>query len=182
VSERRSPGADVSPEAIDEPDEIEDAEPARALLVAIARDRLDEARAIEDASGSVAVGVRRTDDLEAVSPGMPVLIYAFEPGRRVSSVTWCATFAAVVEEAPPGAIDLPAGPPPAPEDGGGDLGDVPDPDPDDDEERAVAYVVLRDIAPLPDREHIATNELVPKQQRGARFFMPRDPRLVHLPP
>ncbi len=152
------------PEALEEADEVlEDDEPTEALLLAV-----DRAELVGD---TIELAIPATEDLERVEEGWPVLVYAFDPGRREPKVTWRATFAGAgdverVEVEPH--VDP-------------ELGDEPDPDPDDDGAVGIVRVRLRDVGPLPEREWISTNELVPKQERRARFYMPREPRVVRLP-
>ena len=50
-----------------------------------------------------------------------------------------------------------------------------------DGEGSGAYFEVEGLEELPKREWLFTNELVSKQERGARYFMPRAPVLVRLP-
>ncbi|MEX0755498.1 MAG: hypothetical protein WD556_10355 [Actinomycetota bacterium] len=197
-------------EAVDEPDELLDDEPTQALLIAAALRHLESGSAVFARHGRVAIPVSAPGDVRLTAAGTPVLIYASEGDeRRVPSVTWRATFAGwvaaadgthptneqlvpptVIEERdradadrdPDASAETTVDPAIGPE-AGRAIGDVPDPDPDEDvdtpEELFVELVALEQ---LPTRDWVSTNELVPKQQRGARYFMPREPRLVRLPP
>jgi hypothetical protein len=111
----------------------------------------------------------------------------------VSVVTWRATFAASSDTAEQ--EELPSSVraelerdatdrirPPVAAITDPEIGDVPDPDPDEEDAAPTVYLRLRGLEPLPERERISTNELVPKQERHARFYMPREPRIVRLPP
>jgi hypothetical protein len=51
---------------------------------------------------------------------------------------------------------------------------------DHDRPRQV-FLEVEDLVQLPPRERVFTNEVVPKQRRGARSFVPMAPTLVRLP-
>ncbi|MEX2274682.1 MAG: hypothetical protein WEA10_03815 [Actinomycetota bacterium] len=194
----RLEGADpIPPEAIDEPDETFGDDSQEVLLAAIALRHLQSGRDVCARRGSVALPVPETGEAASARSGTPVLIYASEAGdRKVPAATWRAMFigwTAATEDGghpagddhvPPTVVvdrDRPADEPAddAPE---RDLGDEPDPDPDDESDGAAGFLEVTTLEQLPERDWVATNELVPKQERRARYFMPLGPRLVHLPP
>ena len=43
------------------------------------------------------------------------------------------------------------------------------------------FIATETLTPLDRREWVFANEVVPKQQRGARSFVPMTPTLVRLP-
>jgi len=55
------------------------------------------------------------------------------------------------------------------------------PVPDDGQPDGQVFLPVTALQPLPPAEWIFTNELVPKQARGGRRFLPRSPTLVQLP-
>ncbi len=73
--------------------------------------------------------------------------------------------------------------------GSGDRGDGSDSeednDDDDDEDDDVmgpqSFFRVSALAPLPRSKWVFTNELVPKQQRRGRSFLPRTPTLISRP-
>ena len=54
-------------------------------------------------------------------------------------------------------------------------------DPDDPERPMQVFLEVAELTELPPAAWVFTNEVVPKQQRGSRYFVPMAPRLVHLP-
>ncbi len=54
-------------------------------------------------------------------------------------------------------------------------------DPDDPERPMQVFLEVAELTELPPAAWVFTNEVVPKQQRGSRYFVPMAPRLVRLP-
>lgn len=156
-----------------------------ALLIAVSRRHLDEASDICERSGAVALPLLSAGDLVSAPDGSLVLVLAVADGDEESrAVSWRATLRSWSNERPasgvPSTVDL-ADPPttesctaPSDHDEGRDDG------PDETREEPV-WIVLGELRELAMRERIHTNELVRKQDRGARYFVPRAPRLVHVP-
>jgi hypothetical protein len=114
--------------------------------------------------------------------------------REVPAATWAAAFQGRVshqEDEPwpaglpptwvdehPAQITVPREPPPS------------DDDDDDDDDEGLdpegvgpqAFFRVSGLERLPRSEWVFANEVVPKQQRGGRTFVPRVPTLVTLPP
>lgn len=185
------------PEAVDEPDETFREQPENALLVAVALRHLESGRDVDAQRGSVALPILDTGEAAGAPSGTAVLIYASEAGdRKVPAATWRATlvrWTAATEsgEHPAGDDLLPQtviedrdrpNAQPVVEEPERDLGDEPDPDPEDEAGDTAGFLEVTELVELPKRDWIATNELVPKQERRARYFMPRGSRLVRLPP
>jgi hypothetical protein len=129
--------------------------------------------------------------LDDVPPSSQVLIVATGE-ETVPAATWGASFLARVgreegdalpEGLPPTWVDehaervARAAPVP-----GAELDDEDEEDLDEDERVGPqAFFLVRDLAPLPRSEWVFSNELVPKQQRRGRTFVPRVPTLITLP-
>lgn len=150
----------------------------RALLIAVSGRVLAEARDICDQGGSVALPVLEEGDLDAADPGTAVLILAAGEGEEEQrTVRWRASLRRWSGERPsdgvPSMLD------PAPRVGG--ERDGPGDDDDVTDEVRPVWIVVSGLRELEVRERIHTNELVRKRDRDARFFVPREPRLVAIP-
>jgi hypothetical protein len=180
-------------------DEAED----QALLIAIPLHHLES---VEGQAGEcVVLPAGGPGDLDAAAAGTPVLVMPTTvDDSGISAATWGATFVRRVPYQPgsPWPEGLPASwtaehpaPPPAPEavgpvdlsdededDWDEDDRDEDDWDEDDDEDEGLqSFLEVTELRPLPRREWVFANELVPKQARGGRHFQPRVPVLVPLP-
>lgn len=151
-----------------------------ALLIAISGRVLSEARDICEQTGSVALAVLEEGDLERAAPGTTVLILAVGEGdAEQRTVGWRASLRGWTDQRPsdgvPSTLD--------PEAVLTTEDDRSDEDEDEDEEDELppVWIELNDLRELEMRERFHTNELVRKRDRGARFFVPRAPRLVRLP-
>ena len=157
-----------------------------ALLIAVSARHLHEAEAICERDGEVALPVLETGELASCASGTQVLVLAAGEGDDESrSVGWRASMVSWSQRRPdvatPGSVDVPGEPgnepprPPGPA----------QPDDDDEPEPRSApdpvWIVVESLRELAIRERIHTNELVPKRERGARFFVPKAPKLVRLP-
>jgi peptidoglycan hydrolase-like protein with peptidoglycan-binding domain len=163
----------------------------RALLVAMPLRHLDAADASEGPTVTLPAG--GPGDLDDTPPGTPVLVIATEAGdAEVPAATWSATFQGRVRYEP-GSPWPPDVPPtwveehPAPEP---PTADVVHPDEDEDEDddeeddEAVgpqSFFRISGLARVPRSDWVFANELVPKQERGGRTFVPRAPRLIARP-
>ena len=165
-----------------------------ALVVAMPLRHLEAAHTVCELTGTATLPAGGPGDLDRASPGATVLVIATEAGdAEVPAATWRAVFEGRVpyQDGDP----LPGGLPatwidehPRAETGianDQDLEAAADEDEDDDEEDpdAVgpqAFLRVRELAPSPRDGWVAANELVPKQQRGGRTFVPRTPTLVTL--
>lgn len=168
----------------------------RVLLVAMPLRHLESAQAVQDAHGLVVMPAGSPGALDETPIDTPVLFIAIDAGGvEVPAATWVATFAGRVEHDPdagwPGAL------PPTwldehPSTVGRATRAEPQPDRDgeyeDDEAEDDAGVFgpqsffsVRALSSLPRTEWIFANELVPKQQRKGRTFLPRAPRLIARP-
>ena len=142
--------------------------------------------------GRVALPVAGRADLATALPGDAVYLYAYQVGGRpVPAATWRGELVRVVE-AEDGGHPAPDLTPPTwrEERVAGDIAIDAEPEPigddaDDDDlvgagptEVFLEVVALRE---LDRREWMFTNELVPKQDRGARTFVPLAPVRVLLP-
>ena len=175
------------PEALDDEFAILAAVPLRHL-----RSGLDICAEL----GRVALAVTGRGDLDAARSGDAVYLYAYQVGDRpVPAATWRATFVRAVDaedgdhpqdaltprswredrDATPAATEPDAEP----------VDDVDDVD--DDPEALVGagppevFLEVADLRELDRREWLFTNELVRKQDRGARTFVPLAPVRVLLP-
>lgn len=173
----------------------------RALLVAMPLRHLEPARARCEADGSAVLPAGGPGDLDAAPPGVRVLIIATDAGDSAPpAVTWRATFEGRIEHTssdpfPPGLPETwleehagsTAAPSPddAPPLGGTDPEDQDEnegeDDPDDEVVGPQSFFRVSDLAPMSRSEWIYSNELVPKQERGGRTFVPRTPRLIVVP-
>lgn len=165
------------------------ADQGKALLIAVSARYLPDAAEICRRDGAVALPVLEAGDLTSCEPGMPVFVLAAGKGDAESrSVGWRASLVSWSRDRPdvatPGSVDAPGEPDQrSPED---ELTAEPGDDDEWDElERRPApdpvWIVVESLRDLAITERIHTNELVPKRERGARFFVPKAPRLVCLP-
>ena len=167
----------------------------RALLIAIPLRHLESAATAKDATVILPAG--GPGDLDAVSPGMPVIVMATEAGEsEVPAATWQATFVRRVEYelGKPWPDGLPATwidehRPMAPASGSATsiAGDPDaddwddDDDSDDDEAGPQSFLEVSQLRALPRDGWLFANELVRKQARRGRSFRPQVPTIVNLP-
>jgi hypothetical protein len=166
---------------------------------------LEPARARCESQGTAVLPAGGPGDLDEVPTGSRVLLIATDAGdAEIPAATWTARFEGRVAHAP--GEPFPAGIPETwvEEHGDRDEGPVPTSDPprttvdddefeddefdddefDDDDEDAVgpqSFFRVSGLSPLPRAEWVFANELVPKQQRRGRSFIPRTPRLIDVP-
>jgi len=162
----------------------------QALLVAMPLRHLESAADRCRRDGSVVLPAGGPGELDDVPPSVLVLVIPTDTdGKEASAATWAATFEARVShrDGEPWPAGLPptwvdehpeAQPREAPPTDADDDDDGPDP------ERVgpQSFFRVRDLERLPRSEWVFSNEVVPKQQRGGRTFVPRVPTLVRLPP
>jgi hypothetical protein len=174
----------------------------RALLVAMPRRHLEPAKERCEAEGAAVLPAGGPGDLDVAPTGTAVLLIATDAGgAEIPAATWRGRFEGRVayssgdpfptglpetwleEHAGSTATPASAAPPPAdPTVEGSDLDDEDDDEPDDDEAVGPqSFFRVSDLAPMSRSEWIFSNELVPKQERGGRAFVPRTPRLIALP-
>jgi hypothetical protein len=171
----------------------------RILLVAMPLRHLEAAREIADQAGSVVLPAGGPGDLDATALGTHVLVIVTEPGdARVPAATWSAAFGGRVDH--DAGDPWPEGLPPTWLDEHGHRGERDDATPrpekphdaadaDDDEEKddeadvvgPQSFFRVSGLRPLPQSEWVFANELVPKQRRRGRTFVPRVPVLVAAP-
>lgn len=158
-----------------------------ALLIAVSKRHLEEAAMICRRSGAVALPLLSAGDLVSASAGTHVFVLAAAEGdEEMRAVSWRATLVSWTEERPaseaPSTVDRPgsSGTALRPSRRGDEDGWAGD-EPDQEDEVDPIWIVISELHELPLHERIHTNELVRKQDRGARFFVPRAPRLVHVP-
>lgn len=174
-----------------------DAENERALLVAMPLRHLASAHAAQGTQGSVVMPAGGPGALDETPLDTPVLFFAIDAGEaEVPAATWVATYAGRVGHEPE--VGWPDGLPPTWLDEHPPTVDVivtaeadqtgrDDELEDDDEEEDVevlgpqSFFRVRALSPLPRAEWIFANELVAKQQRKGRTFLPRAPRLIVRP-
>lgn len=163
----------------------------RALLIAMPSRHLEAARATCDEAGAVTLPAGGPGDLDDAHDGLTVLVIATDAGdAEVPAATWRAVFEGRVPHSPgdpwpqglpdtwteehpwSGAVEAP--PPPD--------RDHEDDDEEDDEDLVgpQSFFRVRALAPSPRGEWVYANELVPKQQRGGRTFVPRTPHLIRF--
>lgn len=169
----------------------------RALLVAMPLRHLESAAERCRRDGSVVVPAGGPGGLDDVPPSSRVLVIATDTdGEDVPAATWAAAFQERVshQEGEP----WPAGLPPTWIDEHPEQvavpSEAPPADADDDEDEddgegldpegvgPQAFFRVRGLERLRRSEWVFANEVVPKQQRGGRTFVPRVPTLVTLPP
>jgi hypothetical protein len=175
-----------------------------ALLAAVPLRHLRSGLEVCAARGRVGLPATGRGDLDDASPGEAVYLYAYQVGERpLPAATWRARFVAAVDAVDGDHPDPDLSPPtwreerttPAPiagTPGSGEAGTIDrnagadDPDPDPDEDLAgvgppEVFLEVEELQELDKRDWLFTNELVPKQERGARAFVPITPVRVRLP-
>ncbi len=171
----------------------------RVLVVAMPLRHLEAARVECERTGVATLPAGGPGQLGDAPPGVTVLVIATEAGEaEVPAATWRGVLEEHVPHEP--GDPLPSGLPGTwieeharPEAGvasDDERGEAPDDDEDEDDEDeddedpdAVGpqtFFRVRELAPSPRDRWVPANELVPKQQRGGRTFLPRTPRLVTL--
>jgi hypothetical protein len=160
-----------------------------ALVVAMPERHLEAAAAMPD---PVVLPAGSPGDLEAAEPGWPVLLIPIETEGGAIAVRWRAEFLhrlafqpgdPIPDRVPPTWVGERHRSPGADE---ADPGDRADPDedvePDEDDEGGgpQSFFAVTSLTRLPRSEWIFANELVPKQQRLGRTFLPRAPRAIRL--
>ena len=168
----------------------------RALLAAVPRRHLESALGVQGRRGRVALPALAVGDLRVAEPGTDVYLYAHgEDGRQPPAATWRARLRRWASAEPDGRhpYDSDLVPPSLVEEmrvARGVIASSADAaatrEPGEPEQLAGgegsgAYFEVEGLEELPKREWLFTNELVSKQERGARYFMPRAPVLVRLP-
>jgi hypothetical protein len=170
---------------------VNEVDPDRALVLAMPLRHLEAGAAVIETEGSVVLPAGGPGDLDDTPPGSRVLVIATEAGdAEVPAATWSAEFAGRVAHAPgdPWPTDLPSTwveehgepeptPPPLPPPEDEDDEDE-DEDEDDDLPGPQSFLRVTALAPIPRDRWIFANELVPKQRRGGRSFVPPVPRLI----
>jgi hypothetical protein len=166
----------------------------RALLVAMPLRHLESAADLCRRDGSVVLPAGGPGGLHDMPPSSRVLVIPTDTGvEEVPAATWAATFEGRVghrEGEPwprglpptwvdehPDQVTVPREPPP------------PEDEDDDDDDDGLdpegvgpqAFFRVRGLERLPRTEWVFANEVVPKQQRGGRTFVPRVPTIVTLP-
>jgi hypothetical protein len=166
------------------------------ILAAVPLRHLRSALEVCAQRGRVALPATGRGDLDAAQPGDAVYLYAYQVGDRpVPAATWRATFVRAVaatdgvhpepDLTPPSWREdrLAAAEPPAPVDP--DDPDDPDELDEPDELAGVGppelFLEVAELRELAKRDWLFTNELVRKQDRGARAFVPVAPIRVPLP-
>jgi hypothetical protein len=175
--------------AVDHPDD------EIALFVAMPERHLVSAAALDPQTILLPVG--RLGDLPRTPPGSHLYVVVLDDqGVAAPAATWRGTFAGWTE---PGEEKEGAVIPPTwlaereaaaigDEDAGGADGtanhedEEGDEDEADDEDRPrQVFIATEALVPLDRRDWVFANEVVPKQPRGARSFVPMTPTLVRLP-
>lgn len=141
-------------------------------------------RHLKSADGSTCLPAGGPGDLDAASPGMPVIVMATDAGEdEVPAVTWSAAFLRRIPYEPgsPWPEGLPATW--TEEHDVSQLVQVPDPTDDDDDDQIgpQSFLEVADLRPLPPAAWLFANELVGKQTRGGRSYRPRVPIIVDRP-
>jgi hypothetical protein len=164
----------------------------RALLVAMPARHLEAARLVCDEAGAVTLPAGGPGDLDDATDGLTVLVIVTEAGEaEVPAATWRAVFEARVPHRPGDPWPQALPPPWIEEHGEEEAPPVeplqpPDEDDDDDEDDdedlagPQSFFRVRELVPSTKHEWVHANELVPKQQRGGRSFVPRTPRLIRF--
>jgi hypothetical protein len=172
-------------------------QPERALLAAVPRRHLESGLTVQRRRGRVALPALAVGDLPLAAPGTDVYLYAHgEDGRQPPAATWRGRLRGWAPAEPDGRHphDGDLVPPSLVEEmrvareviasSAEAVGTRGRREPEQlpaDREDAGAYFEVDALEELPKRAWLFTNELVSKQDRGARYFMPRAPVLVRLP-
>jgi hypothetical protein len=167
-----------------EGDRVQDEPEPQVLVVAFPRRHLGPAAAVCSEAGRVTIPVGGPGDLDRTASGTEVLLIVTGEDE-VSAATWHAVFERRVD--PPAGV-LPDGLPATwvAEHGAATVAEraVPhDEDDEDDDERVgpQSFFEARALEELPKDAWVFANELVRKQDRGGRAFLPRAPRLIRRP-
>jgi hypothetical protein len=163
---------------------MQDGTPPQVLVVALPRRHLAPAETVCRERGLVTVPAGGPGDLDRADPGTEVLVIV-SGEDEVPAATWHAVFERRVE---PVEGTLPEGLPSTwvEEHGAAATAappaDLEEEDEDDDERIGPqAFFEVRALEELPKRAWVFANELVRKQDRGGRAFLPRAPRLIRRP-
>ena len=156
-----------------------------ALVLALPARHLASAADACRSRGWVILPAGGPGDLDDAPAGVRVLVIVSDDPDRAPGAGWEARFVARVEAEPPSSwpervpptwaaerATAPAVVPTA----------DPDDEADDDDEEPGPQSFLRvtGLRPLPPDRWIHANELVPKQGRAGRTFLPRTPRLIRV--
>jgi hypothetical protein len=169
----------------------------RALLVAIPARHLEAALIVCEERGVVTLPAGGPGDLDGCEPGLPVLVIATEAeAGQVPAATWRAVFDGRVPHQPGDlwpdglpstwsdehAHEAIAGADEEEEEEEDDEEEEEEDEEDEEDERIgpQSFFRVRDLKPSARGDWIYANELVPKQQREGRTFVPRTPRLIRL--
>jgi len=156
---------------------------------------LEAASAVCEQTGSATLPAGGPGDLDDARTGATVLVIATEAGdAEVPAATWRGVLEGRVPHQP--GDPLPGGLPDTwveeharsvagspSQDERSSVPDDEEEEDDDDDDDVVGpqtFFRVRALAPSPRKEWVHANELVPKQQRGGRTFLPRTPRLITL--
>jgi len=167
------------------------------LVVAMPLRHLEAAQVECEQTGTATLPVGGPGDLDDARPGATVLVIATEAGdTEVPAATWRGLFEGRVPHEPgdPWPDGLPSTwreehaapdhrtPNAEPLVASAEDDEDDDDDDDDDDERVgpQAFFRVRELAPAPRGDWIHANELVPKQHRGGRTFVPRTPTLIRF--
>jgi hypothetical protein len=164
---------------------MQDGTPAQVLVVALPRRHLGPAAALCHDRGGVTIPAGGPGDLDRTDPATEVLVIVTGEDE-VPAATWHAVFERRVT---PAAGTLPDGLPPTWVEEHGAAAttaapaDLEEEEEDDDDDRVgpQAFFEVRALEELPKRAWVFANELVPKQERAGRAFLPRAPRLIRRP-
>lgn len=159
------------------------AEP-QVLVVGFPRRHLAAAEPVAREEGRVTIPAGGPGDLDRTVPGTEVLVIVTGPDE-VPAATWHARFVGRLE---PDAGSLPAALPPTWVEEHGSTAvaaraseDEDEDDGDEDRVGPQAFFAVEELEELPKRDWVFANELVRKQDRGGRAFLPREPRLIRRP-
>jgi len=156
-----------------------------ALVVALPARHLASAAEICGTQGSVILPAGGPGDLDAAPAGVRVLVIVSDDPDRAPGAGWEARFAERVDADP---SSWPEGVPPTWAAERAAAPSVPPPasdreeddEDDDDGPGPQSFLRVTDLVPLPPERWIHANELVPKQSREGRTFLPRTPRLIRV--
>jgi hypothetical protein len=151
------------------------------LVAALPRRHLPSAVETERASGRVVLPAGSPGDLARTEAGTRVLLILAGPDE-LPAATWTATFVRQVLPEPGAVPDL-APPTWVAEHGSRAIDPAPPSEGEDDDDDAAgpqSYFEVVHLVELPREDWVFANELVRKQERGGRAFLPRAPRLVRL--
>jgi hypothetical protein len=169
--------------------------PESSLVLAMPLRHLQAGATTCETDGSVVLPAGGPGDLDEAPPGVRVLVIATEAGdAEVPAATWTAVFAGRVAYATgdPWPAGLPTTwaeehgepePPPAallPDDSEIDDDEDEDDEDDDDLPGPQSFLRVTGLAPMTRDRWIFANELVAKQRRGGRSFVPHVPRLIRV--